>query len=135
VFTARGGSPTLVFDVGKLALAGESAGLLRVSLTCLDGAAHPGPLVVSWTGDGGARTGRVVFEAGDAVKTETEYLVPLDAQPRWLAARHIDTLTLEAAFPNHCPHLSVGGATLYQRRVVDEMKELGAETWVQVPTP
>jgi hypothetical protein len=120
----RGRDPVIRADLGSLGLAGEAAGLLRLSVACHE-SPLPGPFAAVWSGDGGRKSGRVTFDNGPL--GEGELLIPLDAQPRWLTAKKIEKIEIELGDPGLCTHLTIRQATLYQRTIVDEMKKIGAD--------
>ena len=111
-YRVTGPDPYLTFDLAPLAIAGRTAGLLRLEFTCLNRTAEP-RLLVSWREDqqaGPDEAASVRFTADDGV-----LLVPLDAFPRWLTLDHIRGLRLDLDDPSACGAMMIKDLALHQR--------------------
>lgn len=111
-YRVSGAQPALEFDLAPLKLAGEDAGLLRLEFRCAARLPHA-RFHVAWWGDLGTGTdhpAKLAVSAADGV-----LIVPLDAQPRWLAMQRITGLRLEFAGAAGCGEVVVRGLSLHQR--------------------
>ncbi|AEI78150.1 hypothetical protein CNE_1c28370 [Cupriavidus necator N-1] len=124
--SVKGGAPAVAHGQDPIALplspalAGKSAGLLRMRFACI-GANAPPRLRVRWSTDtlsADAAASGLVFTADEGI-----LIVPLDASPRWLTARDITGIRINLENPDACKNISIDDAGLYQRNDVAHLPQ------------
>jgi hypothetical protein len=109
---------TIRFDLTPLNLRGRDAGLLRFALSCQNTRAKP-LLTIQWTGETEAARGEIQFD----VRVGTS-IVPVDASPRWLLSKHVQSVTLKIRQARGCSHMTLDNVELLQRLMADEVDKL-----------
>lgn len=117
-FAVKGDDPHVAFDVTKLGLDGQDAGILAFDFSCKH--AGPSPVVeIYWGSEGKPESeSAVVRFSGD----DGRVLVPLDAFPSWLLAKRIRTLRFDVQAKESCSTFRVDNIQIYQRKAADVLR-------------
>ncbi|MBD2019958.1 hypothetical protein H6F43_07120 [Leptolyngbya sp. FACHB-36] len=117
-YRITGSDPYLIFDITNLSLNGDRAGVLAFDFSCQPQRAVP-TLEVYWSSQsiGGPDEEAVVRFSARRGKV----LVPLDAAPRWLLAKGIQTLRIDIADPAPCSTFSLSQISFFQRSNLSEL--------------
>jgi hypothetical protein len=117
-----GDHPRLRLDLSALHLSGADAGILVFDFACESNRRSTG-LRLHWTSDESERlmddTAGMQF-----VARKGPQVVPLDAAPRWLTAKHLKTLEIEVADPAACPNFTLSNVRLFQRRTIAQVAQI-----------
>ena len=111
-YQITGKDPFIVFDVEKLSLNGQDAGILT-----FDFSSNPQSIVpileVYWSSESGGNLNEETVVRFSAKRGKV--VVPLDAAPRWLLSKGIKTIRFDVADPIACLNFSISNMTLSQR--------------------
>ena len=115
-YSVTGPDPYVVFDISDWKLNGSDAGMLTFNFTCMGASSKP-QLKIYWgsnaTGPNESTMVRFVAEDGPL-------LVPLDAAPRWLQAKEINSLRFDIADPASCKAFAITNIQLWQRNITEK---------------
>ncbi len=110
-YKVAGPSPSLLWHLPH-GLDGRNAGLFTFEFACANG----GPMVVlelAWAVAGQQPDP----ETSVTLQSGARLVVPLDAAPRWLRARDIDTIRLRLPQPATCATFTVTNLEFWQRKI------------------
>jgi len=116
-YSVEGSDPYITFDISDWKLNGSDAGMLTFNFTCTGASSKP-QLEIYWgskaTGPNESTVVRFVAENGPLV-------VPLDAAPRWLQAKEINSLRFDIADPAPCKAFAITNIQLWQRNITNKI--------------
>jgi hypothetical protein len=110
-YKVLGSDPFIVYDISKYNLAGKDAGLLSFDFTCDNKNAKP-KLELYWSADDYGITEKTVVRFN---VHNGHAIVPLDAMPRWMNARHIKNVRIDLQNQTDCKVFSIKNLNLNQR--------------------
>jgi hypothetical protein len=111
-YAVLGPDPYLVFDISARRLSGLAAGLLQFRFACI-GKQAEARVEVYYSADGKPFGEDRVVRAS---ARDGSLLVPLDAQPRWLLAGHLQSLRIDLADNKSCVRVRIDNVRLWSRR-------------------
>ena len=111
-FTVLGPDPYVVFDISGLHLSGSQAGLLNLHFACMGQQGQP-VIEVYFVAVGEVPTEDTVVRA---TVQDTDLLIPLNSQPRWLLASQLSLLRLDLADHRTCSRVRFDGVQLWNRK-------------------
>jgi len=108
-YKVTGTNPTITLDLSSLKVNGRDSGLLAFDFACKK--RSKGKLAIRWESVSTPPDPDAIVRL---TPRNGKQIVPLDAAPRWLLAKDIQTLKLEP-FDQACTEFSLSNFSLYQR--------------------
>ena len=115
-FMVEGKDPFVVYDISKENISGDKAGILSFDFQCDRKNTNP-RLQIFWSADdyGITEATSVKFNVYNG-----GIIVPMDAAPRWLSAKHIKNIRIDLDNANACKIFSIKNLSLGQRILDDK---------------
>jgi hypothetical protein len=113
-YQVTGSDPYIVFLIDSLKLNGKDAGILAFDFSCHQGVGQP-ILNIHWGSKSAPRSEATVVQ----FKAENgKLLIPLDAAPRWLNAKSINSIRFDIDNPETCSTFFLSNIVFSQRSVL-----------------
>ncbi len=114
-YQVLGKDPFIVYDISKYNLSGKDAGLLSFDFICNNKHKKP-KLELYWSADDYGFTEKAVVRFN---VHNGHVIVPLDAMPRWINAKHIKNVRIDLQKHTDCKVFSIENLKLNQRLLND----------------